>query len=91
MRWEPLEFVDAGDSVLVAVRFVSKGSHTAIEQAVDRFQVIRVNDGRIVFTTGYSRRAEALEAVGPVEVAIAAHRLIGGSRPPGPEDKGGAG
>ena len=64
LRWEPQSFVDAGDAVLVAVRFVSTGSHTAIEQAVDRFQVIRVRDGRIVFTTGYGRRAEALAAVG---------------------------
>jgi ketosteroid isomerase-like protein len=64
MRWEPQDFVDAGDAVLVAVRFVSRGSHTAIEQGVDRFQVIRVRDGRIVFTTGYGQRAQALEAVG---------------------------
>jgi ketosteroid isomerase-like protein len=64
LRWEPREFVDVDDAVLVTVRFVGRGSHTSIEQAVERFQVLRVRDGRIVFTTGYARRAEALRAVG---------------------------
>jgi ketosteroid isomerase-like protein len=64
MRWEPQEFIDAEDAVVVAVRFVGKGSHTAIEQAVDRFQVLRVRDGRLVFTTGFTRRSEAMEAAG---------------------------
>ena len=63
-RWEPQEFIDAGDAVVVVVRFVTRGTHTAIEQAVDRFQVIRVRDGLICFTTGYGDRAAALEAVG---------------------------
>ena len=62
--WEVREFIDAGDAVVVVARFVTKGTHTAIEQAVDRFQVIRVRDGRIWFTTGYGDRAHALEAVG---------------------------
>ena len=30
LRWEPHEFIDADDSVLVAVRFVGTGSHTSI-------------------------------------------------------------
>ena len=64
MRWEPREFIEAEDAVLVTVRFVGKGSHTSIEQAVDRFQVLRVRDGRIVFTTGYGSRVRALREIG---------------------------
>jgi ketosteroid isomerase-like protein len=64
MRWEPHEFIDADDAVVVAVRFVGTGSHTSIEHSVERFQVLRVRDGRIVFTTGYGRRDQALAAVG---------------------------
>ena len=64
MRWEPREFIDADGAVLVAVHFVGTGSHTAIEQAAERYQVLRVRDGRIVFTTGYGRKADALAALG---------------------------
>ena len=64
MRWEPHEFIDAEDAVVVAVRFVGTGSHTSIVHSVERFQVMRVRDARIVFTTGYGRRAQALESVG---------------------------
>jgi ketosteroid isomerase-like protein len=37
MRWEPHEFIDADDAVVVAVRFIGTGSHTSIEHSVERF------------------------------------------------------
>jgi ketosteroid isomerase-like protein len=64
LRWETQTFVDARDAVLVSVRFVSTGSHTAIEHATQRFHVFRLRDGRIVFMTGYGRRTEAVKALG---------------------------
>jgi ketosteroid isomerase-like protein len=63
-RWEPQDFIEAGDWVIVPVRFVSKGTHTAIEQVAHRFQLIRVEDGRIAFATGFGTLAKALEAAG---------------------------
>ena len=61
-RWEPQDYTEAGNSVVVTVRFVARGTHTGIEQAAQRFQVIRVRDGRIAFATGYPRLEQALEA-----------------------------
>ena len=68
MRWEPEEFIDAGEFVVVPVRFHSTGRSTGLEQVTRlRFHTIRVVHGRISLATGYGQRAKALEAVGLAE------------------------
>jgi ketosteroid isomerase-like protein len=65
MRWEVDEFIDAGEFVLVPVRFHSRGRHTGLEQvSALRFHTIRVEHGRVALATGYGNRAKALAVVG---------------------------
>jgi SnoaL-like domain len=64
MRWDPEEFIDAGDWVIARVRFSSSAAHTGIESVVERFQTMRVEEGRIAFATGYGRLEKARAAVG---------------------------
>jgi ketosteroid isomerase-like protein len=65
MRWEPEEFIEAGEFVVVPVRFHCTARHTGLEQVTRlRFHTIRVVHGRISLATGYGRRARALKAVG---------------------------
>ena len=67
-RWDPQKFIDAGEYVVVPVRFVSRGAQTGIEQvSLLRFQTIRVEHDRITLATGYGKLANALEAVGLAE------------------------
>jgi ketosteroid isomerase-like protein len=64
MRWEPEELIDAGDWVIARVRFSSTAAHSGIEYDVERFQTMRVEDGRIAFATGYGTLEKARTAVG---------------------------
>ena len=63
-RWERDDFIDAGEYVIVPVRFVSTGAHTAIEQVATRVHTIRVQGGLVTFATGYRTLAQARKAVG---------------------------
>ena len=63
-RYEPEEFIDAGDSVVVAVRVRARRRDTRLTIDVSMFQVFEMRDARIQRGTAYLDRAEALEAVG---------------------------
>jgi ketosteroid isomerase-like protein len=64
IRWEPEQFLDGGEFVVVPIRIVTRGVHTSIEQVAHRFQVIRVSGTRIAFATGYEQLEPALAAAG---------------------------
>jgi ketosteroid isomerase-like protein len=62
--WEPQEFLDQGDHVLVATRFVAegRGSGAPVEALV--YNVWTVRRGKAVRVHGYLSRAKAFEAAG---------------------------
>jgi ketosteroid isomerase-like protein len=63
-RWDAEEFIEAGEYVVVRVRFVSTGAYSGLEQVSHlRFQTIRVRHGRIALATGYPSLERALEAI----------------------------
>ena len=63
MSVEPLEFIPAGDFVVVPThqRFRSKAG-LDVEQHIT--QVLRFRDGKVIYATGYRDKSKALEAVG---------------------------
>jgi ketosteroid isomerase-like protein len=65
MRVEPLEFIDAGDQVVVIGRLVGRGKGSGVE--VERFnrQVFTLREGRVVrFEIGFTDRDAVLKAAG---------------------------
>ena len=62
LRWEPQEFIDVGDRVVVVVRQVGRGrrSHASIENSLAHVWLIE--DDRAKELRVYSDRSEALEA-----------------------------
>jgi ketosteroid isomerase-like protein len=64
IRFEPLEYIDAGDRVVVTARLVGLGKHSGV--AVERtwFYVWTVKNGKALRMDGYADRTEALEAAG---------------------------
>jgi len=63
-RFEPQEFIDAGDQVVVLQREYQRGKSSGVELSIDTASVLRLRDGRIVRMQGYMDRAAALEAAG---------------------------
>lgn len=61
---EPLEYIDAGDSVIAIFRWRGRGRRSGAETAVTMFAVYDVKDGRITRFRQYETRAEALAAAG---------------------------
>jgi uncharacterized protein len=64
LRWEPLEFIDAGDRVVVAARISGIGKGSGIPGEIALFHVATVRAGRAVRLESYVDRADALEAAG---------------------------
>jgi ketosteroid isomerase-like protein len=65
VRTEGLEFMDAGDRVVVVGRLVGTGKGSGVEVEQPIAQIVTVSDGRVVrMEIGYANRQEALEAVG---------------------------
>jgi ketosteroid isomerase-like protein len=67
MGVEPLEFIDAGDRVVVPIRFGGKARYTGMEVAFEVVHVVTMRDGKCERTDMYRDKAEALEAVGLAE------------------------
>jgi ketosteroid isomerase-like protein len=70
--WEDLEtvdedYVDAGDQVVVTVRYSGRGAGSGVEFDQKSFEVYELRDGRCVRKTEYADRAEALAAAGVSE------------------------
>ena len=63
-RFEPEDFIDAGDCVVVLQREYRRGRGSGVELETETAVVFEVRDGRVVRIQGYMDRAEALEAVG---------------------------
>jgi ketosteroid isomerase-like protein len=65
IHMEAVEFIDAGDQVVVIGRLVGKGKGSGVEVAQPAGQVCTLRNGRIVrWEIGYTDRSEALDAVG---------------------------
>jgi ketosteroid isomerase-like protein len=62
--FEPNEFIDLGDTVVVLQRERRRGRHSGVEVETDTASVIRLRCGKIWHVQGYMDQAEALEAVG---------------------------
>ena len=60
----PEEFIDAGDDVVVTVRYSGRGRGSGIEFEDRLFDVYTVRDGRCVRKLEFRQRSEALEAAG---------------------------
>ena len=62
--WEPDEFIDAGDAVVVPGRFYSRGRGSGVETVAWGVEVHWLVDGQVVRWRLCQDRTEALEAVG---------------------------
>ena len=67
VRFEPLEFLDAGDRVVVPVRISGRGRHTGINLEFERVHVWTYRRGKVLRLEIYAGKHEALEAVGLAE------------------------
>ena len=61
---EAFEFIDAGDKVVVPLRFGGRARHSGLEVDFRVVHVLTVEDDRVKRLEMYMSRAEALEAVG---------------------------
>jgi ketosteroid isomerase-like protein len=64
VRFEPLEFIDAGARVVVPARLLARGRDTGIEAVQQLAFVWTLRDGRGLRLETYATREEALEAAG---------------------------
>jgi ketosteroid isomerase-like protein len=63
-RQEPVEFIDAGDAVVVPYRCRGIGKDSGVHVEMDVTHVYTVREGKIASLREYMTKAEALEAVG---------------------------
>jgi ketosteroid isomerase-like protein len=68
-EWEELEtgaeeFIDAGDSVVVAMHYRGRGRVSGVAVNDRQFEVHTFRDGRCVRKVDYPKRSDALEAAG---------------------------
>ena len=68
-EWEELEtvadqFLDAGDNVVVTIRYRGRGRGSGVEVSDRLFEVHTFRDGQCVRKLDFTTRAEALEAAG---------------------------
>ena len=64
MFLEPLEYIDAGDRVVVPYRFGGRARHTGIEVEFSFVHVFTQRRGKAVRVDVYTTKAEALEDLG---------------------------
>jgi ketosteroid isomerase-like protein len=67
MSVEPIEFIDAGEHVVVPIRFGGTTRHTGISASFSVTHVWTVRDGKAARIEFFADRAEALGAVGVSE------------------------
>jgi ketosteroid isomerase-like protein len=63
LRWEPREFTDLGDAVVVETRIVALGRGSDVRIEADETDVFWFRDGDILRLQGFPTKAEAFEAV----------------------------
>ena len=64
LRWEPQEFIDAGDAVVVSMHFHTRGRGSGVESVARGAGVYWFKDGKVVRYKQCQTRADALEAAG---------------------------
>jgi hypothetical protein len=62
--WEPQEFLDQGDHVVVATRFVAEGRGSGAPVEATVYNVWTLRQGKVVRVHGFLSRPKALEAAG---------------------------
>jgi ketosteroid isomerase-like protein len=65
VRFEPQEFIDAGDRVVVPARLVARGRDTGIEAVQQLTMVWTLRDGKAIGCETYATKDEALAAAAP--------------------------
>ena len=63
-RWEPTDYRDAGDQVVVYIRMTARGRGSGIEVERDMTHVCDIRNGRLIRHETFFDRAGALEAAG---------------------------
>jgi ketosteroid isomerase-like protein len=63
LRWDPLEFTDLGDVVVVETRMVALGRGSDVRTEANETDVFWFRDEQIVRVQGFATKEEALEAV----------------------------
>jgi ketosteroid isomerase-like protein len=63
-RLEPVEFLDAGDEVVVFLHEFRRGKSSGVELEVDTAVIYTVREGRVTRMQGYMDRAAAQKAAG---------------------------
>ena len=64
IRFEPQEYIDAGDQVIVVARLVGRGKSSGVDVEREWSYVWTLRGGRARRMEAYADRAEALKAVG---------------------------
>jgi uncharacterized protein len=64
IRFEPEDFIVAGDAVVVPVRFTGVGKRSGVETTANAAHIWTFRNGKIVHQTTFQTLTEALEAVG---------------------------
>lgn len=67
IRWEPHEFRDLGDAVLVETKIIALGRGSEVPVEMDETDLFWFRDGMIVRMKGFATKADALEAAGLAE------------------------
>jgi ketosteroid isomerase-like protein len=62
MRWEPQEFIDCGEAVVVVTRVIGVGRGSEVPVEMDETDVIWFRDGMIIRVAGFPTRDEGLAA-----------------------------
>jgi ketosteroid isomerase-like protein len=62
IRWEPLEFTDLGEIVVVETRIVGVGRGSDVPIDAEETDVFWFRDGKIVKVTGFATKEQALAA-----------------------------
>jgi ketosteroid isomerase-like protein len=63
-RLEPLEFIDAGDKVVVSHLVRGRGKGSGVEVELPSTNVYSLRNGKVIETRMYREHGEALEAAG---------------------------
>jgi ketosteroid isomerase-like protein len=60
----PLDFIEAGDRLLVPIKLGGTARHTGIDMEFELFHVIEFRDGQVVRLEPFLDRNDALQAIG---------------------------
>jgi uncharacterized protein len=58
--WEPLEYADLGEHVLVDTKFIAEGRESGVPVEVTVYNLWTVRQGKVTRVRGYLNRSEAL-------------------------------